>query len=219
MMTANILSALLLASVWALNDAQPINDICETATEISTYPFKSTGTLANATAESWIFSRCGSVSYYKPAEELRRQEEEETAVWYKIKDVPEGTQLKVACKGVESEVHCHIMRSNTTLGECPSVFYCVDRDRQGGILGLNSGETTSSLSYDWIAKEGEIYYIYLYVPNGPHPPGPSYNLWVDKPTDFFFLGESSNSVGMRSSSSTTRALSLLFAAVVWIKVN
>lgn len=165
MMMKAILSALLLSSGTYVSAAQPDNDFCSFPTEIDSFPFTSTGTTADATADSWTRSCAGEVV-----------EREDAAVWYKIEGVEEGMNLRADCRGVESEVQCEVLMTtmDCELGE----FQCVEEIAMASSISLE--DPIPSISIDWSAKEGEIYYIYLYAPNVEYVTGPGYTLSVSK---------------------------------------
>eukprot|EP00984_Skeletonema_dohrnii_P017801 scaffold8182_cov110-Skeletonema_dohrnii-CCMP3373.AAC.5 len=109
-------------------------------------------TCSNAT----VISDDGPIDLVPPGE----------GVWYAIKGVEGGTRLRVSC----SKMDCMLLTTNSTLGECPSMFLCVEasvgRDENG------------ALQYFFTTEDEGIYYIYI-APKKDFP-GPIFNLLVEE---------------------------------------
>ncbi|KAL7527915.1 hypothetical protein ACHAWF_002362 [Thalassiosira exigua] len=207
-------SALLLSSSAAFASAQlPSNDLCTTATDITTWPFDSAGSVEFATPDSWSHSCFGESSLM-----------EQTSVWYKIEGVPVGTELHAGCKGRSIEVQCEVMMSTKERGLCPDEFLCVEQ-------GMNVASSVSrdhpipDISYEWVAEEGAIYYIFLYAPKDNTTGSPEFTLRVSrKDMQGGIVGgpiitTASDAVDKASSSGVPRnghpTLSFIWGALLW----
>ena len=144
----------------ALEQGPPENDDCSNATVISPDRL---GTVYNGTVAKASWSdfepdpRCGAPG---------------KGVWYVIKGVEGGTDLRLTC----TYVGCSLMTTNTTLGECPSMFLCP-----------SSGQRRSGDDYYhyFSTEEDGIYYIH--IRSTELYPGPEYSLLVEEmpePTPF-----------------------------------
>mmetsp|Transcript_30548 Transcript_30548/g.45875 ORF Transcript_30548/g.45875 Transcript_30548/m.45875 type:complete len:427 (-) Transcript_30548:91-1371(-) len=144
-------------------EVPPDNDTCSNATvisndgpiglELGTVLINS---VEGATSDEWSTDPTCSFMQVPPGE----------GVWYAIKGVEGGTRLRVSC----SKMDCMLLTTNSTLGECPSMFLCVKasvgRDENG------------ALQYFFTTEDEGIYYIYI-APKQEFP-GPIFNLLVEE---------------------------------------
>ena len=162
MRLTNALAYCLFAAGWAqVNSSEevlPRNDICSDATVISSDQLGTvqSGSVVNATVDEWSKDPNCSFGQVSPGE----------GVWYVIKGMEGGTMLRVTC----STMDCMILTTNSTLGECPSMFLCADASVGRGMDNV--------LFYTLTTEEDGIYYVYI-APTQFFP-GPEYSLLVEE---------------------------------------
>ncbi len=134
----------------------PVNNLCDSATEVTTFPFYATGSLANATQDSLNISCYGGWVGID--------------VWYVFPDVSEGTEMF----GIGGEVQGWVLKSNNELGTCPEVFLCPKLLTATSSID-SSGSTQSRLI--WTAEKNSFYYLALFSTS--NTTGPDFEVSVD----------------------------------------
>jgi len=139
-------------------EVPPDNDTCSNATVIPDGfdEITESGSVEGATLDEWSTDPTCSSMQVPPGE----------GVWYAIKGVEGGTRLRVSC----SYMDCMLLTTDSTLGECPSMFLCVD-------AMVRRGEN-NELQYHFTTKNEGIYYVYI-APKQEFP-GPIFNLLVEE---------------------------------------
>lgn len=142
------------------NEVPPDNDTCSNATIISNdqLGILQSGSVKGATLDEWQMDPNCNFLQVPPG----------NGVWWAIKGIKGGTNLKVTC----SFMDCMLLTTNSTLGECPSLFLCADA-WVGGV--------SDDLTYHFTTEEEGIYYIYI-APEGPLAIS-EYNLLVEEVPD------------------------------------
>lgn len=138
----------------------PPNNYCESATEVTTFPFTDSGSLANATQESLNISCFGGW--------------EGTDVWYVLPDVSEGTEYEVSMMGIGGEVQGWVLKSNDELGSCPEEWLCPDAIQMTSSIDP-TGSTQSRII--WTAEKDSFYYVALYATS--NTTGPDFEISFD----------------------------------------
>ena len=138
----------------------PPNNFCESATEVITFPFTDSGSLANATQESLNISCYGGW--------------EGTDVWYVLPDVSEGTEYEVSMFGIGGEVQGWVLKSNDELGSCPEEWLCPDAIQMTSSIDP-TGSTQSRII--WTAEKDSFYYVALYSTS--NTTGPDFEISFD----------------------------------------
>ncbi len=140
------------------DEVPPDNDTCSSATIISNDQLGTvqSGSVEGATLDEWSTDPNCSFLQVPPGK----------GVWYAIRGVEGGTKLSVRC----TEMDCMLLTTNSTLGECPSMFLCADASVGRG------GDNV--LFYELTTEEEGIYYVYIAPKTGL--PGPEYSLLVEK---------------------------------------
>ncbi|KAL3760738.1 hypothetical protein ACHAWU_003646 [Discostella pseudostelligera] len=148
-------SALLLLAIGAVQSTiaqeAPANDQCDSAIEVTTFPFTDSGSFANATLDTFNVS-CGD----------QMTEDSGVYVWYVFPDLSEGTELQVSISGINAEVQGEILVSNDELGSCPDSFLCPEGPVSAMSSINSSGSTGSSISVS-VLESDAIYYLVLYT--------------------------------------------------------
>ena len=170
----------------------PINDSCDTATDISTFPFTDSGSLANATKDV-VFSCDSGGSGWKGND-----------VWYKIHGVPNDVvQVDISGNGA-TIVQVKPLISNE-LGNCPDRSRCVEPLAIYAAPSIDEDTGSWEYSVVWPTTKSAIYYLALYTED--ENMGPKFQISV-KLSDPYKPVTSSSS----SSSSTTSKASLVSSA-------
>ena len=126
-----------------------INDLCASATEVSTFPFNASGTLVNTTKDEQ--STCHDGTMW-----------EGNDVWYKIHEVPEGAEIRVDIFGFGREVlEAYVTKSGED-GNCPDESKCVEPERVYAISSIGVYFDWEFSIY-WPATKGTIYYLAVFA--------------------------------------------------------
>jgi hypothetical protein len=126
-----------------------INDLCASATEVSTFPFNASGTLVNTTKDE--LSTCHDGTMW-----------EGNDVWYKIHEVPEGAEIRVDIFGFGREVlEAYVTKSGED-GNCPDESKCVEPERVYAISSIGVYFDWEFSIY-WPAAAGTIYYLAVFA--------------------------------------------------------
>ena len=121
----------------------PSNDLCESSMEVSNFPFNESGTLANATNDALSRCQVGTRG-------------EGNDVWYKIRDVPEGSEIRINIYGIKGEVL-------EAFGSCPpNELQCVEPDDIYAMSSIDDNYVWEHFVY-WQATGGSIYYLAVFV--------------------------------------------------------
>jgi len=136
------------------------NDTCSNATVISKDQLGvwQSGNVEGATLDEWSTDPNCSFLQVPPGK----------GVWSAITGLEGGTKLRVICENMD----CMLLTTNSTLGECPSMFLCADASVG---RGWNGGD---NLFYELTTEEEGIYYIYIAPKTGF--PGPQYDFLVEE---------------------------------------
>jgi len=204
--------------------AQPSNDLCANATDISTYPFIETGTLLNATtSDDDLLSACDAGGFYE-WEDLQWWTYND--VWYKIQNVPEGAEIQVVISGTgRVAVDGWVIMSNndeegtntTTTNTCPDKSNCVtpvDLVKLSSLSPTITNINDTAPTYLWIksikwpATKDSIYYLTVLAPQATTINGRISSSAADEevvPTEFdllvnYTLPSTPDNVDMNSSS-------------------
>ena len=205
--------------------AQPSNDLCANATDISTFPFIETGTLLNATTSDDDFlSACDAGGFYEWKE---LQWWTYNDVWYKIQNVPEGAEIQVVISGTgRVAVDGWVIMSNndeegtntTTTTTCPDKSNCVTpvdlvklSSLSPTITNINDTKPTYLWikSIKWPAIKHSVYYLAVVTPQAAAINGSISSSAADEeediPTEFdllvnYTLPPTPDNVDMNSSS-------------------
>ena len=154
--------ALLLLAIGAVHTTiaqeAPANDQCESATEVTTFPFTDSGSFEYATLDALNYT-CMNW--------------DGSDVWYIFPDISEGMEVSVTITGINGEVQGQILASNDELGSCPENFLCPDT------LMVSSSDSSgsNSASITTIAEAGLSYYLVLYSRNTMS--GTEFDVYVD----------------------------------------
>jgi hypothetical protein len=129
----------------------PINDYCDSATEISTFPFTDSGSLANATQDA--YDTCaGGAAGWKGKD-----------VWYKISNVPDGEVVEVDISGRGATVVQIKPLISDDLGYCPDRSQCVEPLAIYASPTIDDATDAWKYSVAWPTTTNTIYYLAVYT--------------------------------------------------------
>lgn len=156
------------ANANALRSNIPENDLCANADAVDRLPYNSgTRSLSHTSSDEFAVACNPPLSIEDEEEEAKGENlavwrtADSYGVWYKIQGAHPGTGLIVEITGVWEDVDSEIMMTDATDdgGECPSMFTCVVDLAEASSIGIDNA--IPARSYQWYAKENEIYYIYI----------------------------------------------------------
>jgi hypothetical protein len=172
----------------------PINDYCDSATEISTFPFADSGSLANATQDA--YDTCaGGAAGWKGKD-----------VWYKISNVPDGEVVEVGISGRGATVVQIKPLIAGDSGYCPDRSLCVEPAAIYSSPSIDDATDAWEYSVVWPTTNNTIYYLAVYteVENG----GPEFELTVRLSDPYAPTNNSSSASSTTTTNTTNSSLPL-----------
>ena len=156
--------------VWSQEEL-PVNNLCESATDITILPFSDSGSLMNATEDLFHITSC--YNYGKLRSFFGSGG---TDVWYVLPDVSEGTKYDVSIVGIGYDVFGMVLKSNEYYGTCPEKFNCLS-DKISANSFYDLSRPSRTWKFSWSAEKDWFYYLVLY--SASNSTGQGFEVFVD----------------------------------------